>query len=82
MPNIYFCEGSFRELEKLGVASAVDDFGTGYSSLAYLKQFPAEYLEIDQTFVDGLPEDADDQSLSETISPAPSFLVFCHSSRA
>jgi EAL domain-containing protein (putative c-di-GMP-specific phosphodiesterase class I) len=67
MPPIYFCEGSFRELEKLGVASEVDDFGIGYSSLAYLKQFPLDYLEIDQTFVEGLPEDADDQALTEAI---------------
>ncbi|MET0050245.1 MAG: EAL domain-containing protein [Candidatus Thiodiazotropha sp.] len=57
----------FQDLKSLGVASAVDDFGTGYSSLAYLKQFPLDFLKIDQTFVDGLPEDPDDQSLTEAI---------------
>jgi diguanylate cyclase (GGDEF)-like protein/PAS domain S-box-containing protein len=58
---------NFKRLEDLGVKSAMDDFGTGYSSLAYIKRFPLNYLKIDSTFVNGLPEDSDDRSLTETI---------------
>jgi diguanylate cyclase (GGDEF)-like protein/PAS domain S-box-containing protein len=58
---------SFRRLASLGIATAMDDFGTGYSSLAYVKRFPLNHLKIDRSFIDGLPDDQDDRTLSETI---------------
>ncbi|WP_423823312.1 EAL domain-containing protein [Salinisphaera sp. SPP-AMP-43] len=54
-------------LEQMGVAVALDDFGTGYSSLNYLKRFPINYLKIDKSFVDGIPAEEGDVTITRTI---------------
>lgn len=51
------------ELVSLGVGLVLDDFGTGYSMLGYLKRMPIQALKVDQSFVVGVPEDADSRAI-------------------
>ncbi len=58
---------TLKELKKVGFMLAIDDFGTGYSSLSYLKQFPADVLKIDRSFINDLADDEDDASIVSAI---------------
>jgi EAL domain-containing protein (putative c-di-GMP-specific phosphodiesterase class I) len=55
------------QLKQLGVLIERDDFGTGYSSLAYLRQFPADILKIDRSFVSGITTSDESAALIHTL---------------
>ena len=46
-----------RRLREHGVRIAIDDFGTGYASIAYLRQFPATELKLDQSLITSMRKD-------------------------
>jgi EAL domain-containing protein (putative c-di-GMP-specific phosphodiesterase class I) len=56
-----------RALKRLGVRIAIDDFGTGYSSLAYLRQFPADALKIDRSFIREIASSPQSRALIQTL---------------
>lgn len=60
MQNSELAEKTLREINGMGIQISIDDFGTGFSSLNYLKRFPIQRLKIDQSFVRGIPNEADD----------------------
>ncbi len=51
MKNVSDAITTLNILRKMGLEISIDDFGTGYSSLSYLKEFPVNYIKIDQSFI-------------------------------
>jgi len=56
-----------NQISDIGVNLAIDDFGTGHSSLSYIKKLPIHKLKIDQSFIQELPDDAEDSAITKTI---------------
>jgi EAL domain-containing protein (putative c-di-GMP-specific phosphodiesterase class I) len=56
-----------NELHQAGFSLSIDDFGTGYSSFAHLKRLPLDRLKIDQSLVNGLEDDEENQTITRTL---------------
>lgn len=55
-------------LQGMGCRFALDDFGSGHSSFAYLRDFPAEFIKIDGSFVQGMSDDPVNHSIVSSIN--------------
>ncbi|MDL2263731.1 EAL domain-containing protein [Synergistaceae bacterium OttesenSCG-928-I11] len=57
------CNTRMHALQRMGVQISIDDFGTGYASLQYLSKMPFNWMKIDKTFVDGLPDKPEEMAI-------------------
>jgi diguanylate cyclase (GGDEF)-like protein len=58
---------NFELLKSAGVNFSIDDFGTGYSAINYLRKYPVESLKIDRSFISGLGESEQAETLVQVI---------------
>jgi len=58
---------TLHELKSRGFGLAIDGFGTGCAPLAQLRMFPFDALNIDRSFVSGIPGDSHDTALAESM---------------
>ncbi|QEL11923.1 EAL domain-containing protein [Kushneria phosphatilytica] len=60
--------GVLEGIRRLGCEIALDDFGVGFSSFHYLEQLPADYIKIDGSFIQTLPESEENQLIVKAIA--------------
>jgi diguanylate cyclase (GGDEF)-like protein/PAS domain S-box-containing protein len=68
LQNTKRTRADLHQLAEAGVKISLDDFGTAYSSLSYLHSFPLHKVKIDQSFLQGLHDDARRVTLLRGIS--------------
>jgi diguanylate cyclase (GGDEF)-like protein len=63
----YLLQNAVSKLQKIGVKVSIDDFGTGYASMTYLKQFRANKIKIDRSFISSLPHDVNEAAIVSAV---------------
>ena len=60
---------ALQGIKDMGVEISIGRFGTGHSSLSYLRSFPVDQIKIDQSFVEGIPVNADNAAIVASFIP-------------
>jgi diguanylate cyclase (GGDEF)-like protein/PAS domain S-box-containing protein len=66
--NFRYASRLLAVLHSMGCKLSLDDFGSGLSSFSYLKNFRADFLKIDGSFVRNMNKDLKDYTLVQAIN--------------
>jgi diguanylate cyclase (GGDEF)-like protein/PAS domain S-box-containing protein len=66
--NFRYASRLLAVLHSMGCRLSLDDFGNGLSSFSYLKNFHADFLKIDGSFVRNMAKDLKDYALVQAIN--------------
>jgi EAL domain-containing protein (putative c-di-GMP-specific phosphodiesterase class I) len=58
---------TLNALKRHGVKMSIDDFGTGFSSLVNLRNFVADYLKLDGTFIRDIGNQGGDDPIVRSV---------------
>lgn len=67
LEDVEHAMSSMQRIKDMGFKLAIDDFGTGFSSLNYLKRMPVDTLKIDRSFVQDIPEDNNNATITSMV---------------
>ena len=67
MDDIAFAQKQLKAIHAIGINIAIDDFGTGHSSMNYLSKFSMDYMKIDKSFVDDIPQNKNNIAIIESL---------------
>ncbi|MCX7882701.1 MAG: EAL domain-containing protein [Brevinematales bacterium] len=65
--DFHVVEEFIHRVKQYGARIALDDFGSGYSNFEYLVKLPFDYIKIDGTLIERLPEDPRYQAVVDNI---------------
>ncbi len=65
--DFHVVEDFITKVKQFGAKVALDDFGSGYSNFEYLVKLPFDYIKIDGTLIERLPDDPRYQAVVENI---------------
>lgn len=55
--NLFALREFSKKMKKENISIAIDDFGTGYSSLSLIRNFDADVIKLDKSFIDSATKD-------------------------
>ena len=65
--HVALARDALNALRHAGFGTAIDDFGSGYTSVAWLRSLPVDWLKLDKSLVDEVPDSEEACAIMDTL---------------